>query len=71
MRRVSIKILLIRICLPFLLIRTTVDKSGNAFRDKIEITFRHIQSPSNNFLGRNCSVINWNPKELKAYQNNN
>jgi len=24
-----------------------------------------IQSPSNSFLGRNCSVMNWKPNELR------
>lgn len=29
-----------------------------------------IQSPSRSFRGKNCSVINWNPKELRAYSKN-
>lgn len=29
-----------------------------------------IQSPSSSLRGRNCSVINWNPKELRAYSRN-
>ena len=30
------------------------------------VWLNHIQSPSNNFLGRNVSVMYWNPKELSA-----